>query len=482
MQLFLLISRFEWRQFLRQPVQLLLLLFFLLMSLYSLYNGQSFVQRQLTALDTLANNQQVHLQELISRFHTDTTTAKGKMLAQQAGLPQVVEFKAPPIATNPPQALAALAIGQRDLLPYFDVISSKRDVLTPPNAEIANPEKLASGNFDFSFVLIYLFPLLIIILSYDLFSREAEQQTDRLLAVQSGAINRILWHKILFRLLLIILLTNILSLIGFFTHPASTALHMPDVLLWILVTNTYLVFWFAVCWLIITLRKSSQLNALILIGIWLLLTLILPATINKFAGIKHPMPLRTELVSNQRETMTHTWEMPIPQLLKEFYQNNPQYLSLKTNGDTAIYGSKRFVAYYDLLGRRMNKNVMEYNTAAAKHNAWLSQMAWLNPVAQMQTLLNATAQTGLSDYLYYQNQTNLFQNQWVKLMNGYLLSNKKLSLAEVQNLPVFHPAKNQSRTSRILVSTLSIWLAILLILLVARQIAFQKKKKSQHTN
>lgn len=475
MQLFILISRFEWRQFLRQPVQLLLLLFFLLMSLYSLYNGQGFVARQLTGLDTLANNQQAHLQELISRFHTDTTTAKGKMLAQQAGLPQVVEFKAPPLATHPPQALAALAIGQRDLLPYFDIVSSKRDILTPPNAEIANPEKLAAGNFDFSFVLIYLFPLLIIILSYDLFSREAEQQTDRLLAVQSGEIRRILWYKILFRLLLISLLTNILSSIGFFTHPASTALHLPDVLLWILVTNTYLVFWFAVCWLIILLRKSSQLNALILIGIWLLLTLILPAITNKFAGLKHPMPLRTELVSSQRETMTHTWEMPIPQLLKEFYHHNPQYLSLKSTTDTAIYGNKRFVAYYDLLGRRMNKNIMEYNTAAAKHNAWLSQMAWLNPVAQMQALLNATAQTGLSDYLYYQTQTSLFQNQWVKLMNGYLLSNKKLSLAEVRNLPTFHPAEDQTRTNHILINILSIWLAILLILLLT----LQKKKQTE---
>lgn len=469
MQLFILISRFEWRQFLRQPVQLFLLLFFLLMSVYSLYNGQVFVSGQLTGLDTLANNQQAHRQELISRFNTDTSTVKGKMLAQQAGLPQVVEFKAPPAAINPPYGLAVMAIGQRDLLPYFDIVSSKRDILTPPNAEIANPEKLASGNFDFSFVLIYLFPLLIIILTYDLFSREAEQQTDRLLAVQSGEIMRILAYKILFRVLFISLLTNILSLIGFFIRPASTALHLPDVLLWILVTNTYLLFWFAVCWLVIILRKSSPLNALILLGIWLLLTLILPAVTNKFAALKHPMPLRTELVSDQRETMAHTWEMPIPQLLKEFYQNNPQYLRLKTVGDTAIYGNKRFVAYYDLLGRRMNKNVQEYNAAAAKHNTWLSEMAWFNPVAQMQALLNSAAQTGLSDYLYYQNQTAIFQNQWVKLMNSYLLSNKKLSLAEVRNLPVFHPATDQTRTKRILINTLSIWLAILLILLIARQ-------------
>lgn len=466
MQLFQLILRFEWRQFLRQPSQLLLLLFFFLTGLYSLHNGYHFVEGQTTGLDTLARNQQAHLQELISRFSADTTTDQGKLLARQAGIPQVIEFRASPAATNPPAGLALMAIGQRDILPYFDIINSKRDILTPPNAEIANPEKLASGNFDYSFVLIYLFPLLIIMLSYDLFSKEAEQQTDRLLAVQSGEINCILLHKLLFRLLLISLLNTIISLTGFFIHPYPTALHLPDALLWLFVTNTYLLFWFSVCWLIIALRKSSRINALMLTGIWLFLTLILPALVNKIAALKYPMPLRTELVSSQRETMLHTWEMPLPQLMETFYKNNPQYLKLKSPADTAIYGNKRFVAYYDLLGRRMNKNVSNYKDAAEVHNNWLSQMSWFNPVAQLQGLLNAAAQTGLSDYLYYQQQTVLFQNRWVKLMNSYMLSNKKLSLNEVKNLPSFHPAKDKTRLSGVLKNSLSIWMTILLLLLI----------------
>ncbi|KIO76739.1 hypothetical protein TH53_13320 [Pedobacter lusitanus] len=477
MQLLLLIFRFEWRQFLRQPAQLFILLFFLLMGLYGISNGYRFTEKQLAGLDSLAQNQRARLQELTGRFHSDTTTAKGKILAAQAGLPQMIEFKAPPAASNPPYGLTVMAIGQRDILPYFDIISSKRDILTPPNAEIANPEKLASGNFDYSFVLIYLFPLLIIILSYDLFSREAEQQTDRLLSVQSGDINRILLYKFLFRLVIISLLVNTISFIGFLIHPHTTALHLPDVLLWLLVTNTYLVFWFAICRLVIIFRKSSSVNALILIGIWLLLTLILPALTNKTASLKHPMPLRTELVSSQRETMTHTWEMPIPQLLEKFYANNPQYLKLKSTADTAAYGNKRFVAYYDLLGRRMNSNINAYKAAAERHNNWLNQMAWFNPVAQMQGLLNATAETGLSDYLYYQDQTTIFQNQWVKLMNSYLLSNKKLTLSEIENLPSFHPVKDQAKSARILKNILSIWLATILLLLITAQ-----KKKTISNN
>eukprot|EP01132_Coremiostelium_polycephalum_P013097 gene13097-15980_t len=390
----LLLGVFEWRQFFRQPAQLLLLLFFLLMGFYSLSTGRHFVRQQLSGLDTLVQNQKSHFKELLERFDVDTSTSK---------------------ATNPPRGLVLMAIGQGDILPYFDIINSKRDILTPPNAEIANPEKLASGNFDFSFVLVYLFPLLIIILCYDLYAKEKEQQTDRLLHV----------------------------IIGFLIHPAGTPLSAADVLLWFFVLTSYLLFWFSVCWLVVVLRQSSQVNSLILLGIWLFFTLILPALMNKLAALKYPMPSRTELVSHQRETMLDTWEMPIKELMVHFYRNNPQYLSLRQTSDTAQYGNKRFVAYYDLLS---------------------SKTAWLNPVAQMQSLINGTAQTDLTDYLFYQQQAGDFQNRWVKLMNSYLLNNKKLSKEEVMNLPVFQPEKDKSRTSRVLINSLSLWMAIALIL------------------
>lgn len=469
MSLFKIIFVFEWRQFMRRPFQLLMFLLFLIMGFYSLYSGRQFVEGQLSGLDTLINNQQNHVKELISRFQGDTTTEKGKIFAQQAGLPQIIEYRASPLATHPPQALAVLAIGQRDILPYYDVINSKRNVLTPPNTEIANPEKLASGNFDLSFLIIYLFPLLIISLCYDLYAREKEQQTDRLLNVQSGNLHQIILNKLLFRFILVGLLAAILSITGFLIHPAAAPLAIKDAVLWCFVVFTYLLFWFSVCWLMIVHRGSSRISSLALTGIWLLLTLVLPAIVNKLAELKHPMPLRTDLVAKQRETMLETWEIPIKELLEKFYQNNPAYLSLRKGSDTAVYGNKRFVAYYDLLGRRMNTNVNKYQQEAWEHNSWLNKMAWLNPVTQMQGLVNGTAQTGLGDYLYYQRQAGQFQDQWVKLMNGYLLSDRKLSQAEVMALPNFRPSKDETRLIRILTNTCSVWLATFVIFLFARR-------------
>ncbi|MDF2514787.1 MAG: hypothetical protein K0R59_83 [Sphingobacterium sp.] len=437
MNLLKLIFRFEWKQLVAQPMQLGLLFFFLLIGTYSLYNGQYFVKQQLRGLDTLTNNQQQHLGELLQRFDSDTSTSEGKQLAAQAGLPQVIEYRASPIATNPPKALATMAIGQRDILPYYDVVNSKRDFFTPPNTAIANPEKLAAGNFDLSFVLIYLIPLLIIVLSYDLVAREGEQQTDRLLRVQAGDIRIIILYKFLFRLGLVWILLLLLNGIAIVLTPVNMLSVWLDFLYWNLAALVYLLFWFTVVWLVVSSGSSSRKSMLILMGLWLGLTIVLPALVNRLISLKHPLPLRTALMSKQRATMMETWETPIPKLIEQFYRNNPQYIHLKRSTDTAMYGNKRFVAYYDLLGRRMDKNIQSYQNAARLHQDWLDRAGWLNPVSQTQSVLNEIAETGLADYLHYQQDVARFQRRWVLHMNEFLLRDARLRKEDLSNLPRF---------------------------------------------
>ncbi|MFU1855632.1 DUF3526 domain-containing protein [Sphingobacterium sp. NGMCC 1.201703] len=445
MNLLKLIFRFEWKQFIAQPLQLALLFFFLLLGGYSLYTGKHFVQQQCRGLDTLQRNQQRQRLELMERFESDTNSVTGKNLAAQAGLPQVVEYRASPVATNPPSALAMMAIGQRDILPYYDVVNSKRDFFTPPNTAIANPEKLAAGNFDLSFVLVYLIPLLIIVLSYDLFAREKEQQTDRLLRLHGGSLRRILLYKLLFRFGLLCLLLTALNGIGFMMAPRGIPNDGTDFLLWNLATLSYLLFWCALAWLMILYGSSSRKSALLLLGCWLGLTIVLPALCNRLVGLRQPLPLRTELVSKQRATMLETWEMPIPELIEQFYSNNPQYVQLRKPTDTARYGNKRFVAYYDLLGRRMDKNIRIYQQGVQLHQHLLDRTGWFNPVTQMQSLLNEIAQTGLASYLHYQRDVAHFQHRWVLHMNGFLLRDAKLSKEDLKVLPQFSRSADSGR-------------------------------------
>ena len=53
--------------------------------------------------------------------------------------------------------------------------------------EIANPERLVNGNIDFSFMIIFLLPVLLIILTYNINGLEKDLNFDKLIAIQSGS-------------------------------------------------------------------------------------------------------------------------------------------------------------------------------------------------------------------------------------------------------------------------------------------------------
>lgn len=447
------IFKFEWKQLLRQPSLLIILLFYILLGIYSIYTGHSIIKRQVIGLDSLYKTQAEHLQYVHQRFHDTSNT-----MATQAGIPQVIEFRAPPYATNPPHPLAMLAVGQRDMVPYFHLVNTKRDVLTPPNAEFVNAEKLAAGNFDLSFVIIYLFPLLIIIWCHNCLSQEQELQTDQLLAIQGAGIHRVVFYKLLFRFVVISIIAISLSMPGF------TA----DTLLWVYLVLIYFLCWFVLCWTVICFQRSSRWNLLCTLGVWLVLMIAMPAVTNSCTELLAPIPLRSDLASRQRECKEETWTISRATLIDSFYLNHPEYRQLRQASDTAEYGNRRFIAYADLLGRRTDRIILAYRQQVDQHNQLLQQLLWFNPVTQVQHLLYATAESGLEDYTNYEKQVNEFQQEWVTFMNSYLLYDKRLTEADLDHLPSFHHKSNPSKTSLLLLQSISIWLAITAIFAVGK--------------
>ena len=57
----------------------------------------------------------------------------------------------------PPGSLAALSIGQSDLLPYYFRMTTEARENVTSGAELENPQRLLTGRFDLAFVLIYYF-------------------------------------------------------------------------------------------------------------------------------------------------------------------------------------------------------------------------------------------------------------------------------------------------------------------------------------
>jgi ABC-2 type transport system permease protein len=96
----------------------------------------------------------------------------------------------------PTAPLGPVALGQSDLFPsQYDVTNQSSVVFMNPS-DIESPWHLMSGHFDLAFVIVYLLPLLIFALSYNLLSAERENGTLRLLLSQPLRLRTLLAGKL----------------------------------------------------------------------------------------------------------------------------------------------------------------------------------------------------------------------------------------------------------------------------------------------
>ena len=56
--------------------------------------------------------------------------------------------------------------------------------------EISNYERLINGNIDFSFLILYLLPLLLIILTFNINGLEKDLKFENLITIQAGGIKK----------------------------------------------------------------------------------------------------------------------------------------------------------------------------------------------------------------------------------------------------------------------------------------------------
>lgn len=112
--------------------------------------------------------------------------------------------------------LAGLAIGQRDINPSLQSVTIRNLEEQKYATDLMNPMYQMLGNMDFSFVLIYFFPLIIIAFCFNLISEEKEEGTWSLVLSQSGNPLKMLRTKILIRFVSMLLVLVLLLIIAKF--------------------------------------------------------------------------------------------------------------------------------------------------------------------------------------------------------------------------------------------------------------------------
>ena len=109
------------------------------------------------------------------------------------------------LALVPPAPLGALAVGQSDVYPgYLKVTARNLDAVVTGD-QIEHPLAVASGHFDAAFVVLFLYPLLIFAVSFDLTATERDRGTLRMVLAQPVRLGDVVAGKMIARALMLAL-------------------------------------------------------------------------------------------------------------------------------------------------------------------------------------------------------------------------------------------------------------------------------------
>jgi ABC-2 type transport system permease protein len=421
----------EWRLFWRNQLLVGGALFLLLAGGYGLWAGHAFAQAQRAVLRSIEADQTARLVRHQARFQTDTLTEAGRRDYRWAHDATRTDRELGKIVYQPLSPLAALAIGQRDVYPYYYTILPWDNLYLSKSTEIRNPNKLLAGNFDLAFVLIYLVPLFSIAFGHNVLAEEQEQHTYSLLRVQAGSARAVVGYKLLFRFGLTLALVGVLSGAGLVLNqvPAAGGLG------WLLVSALYVAFWFGWVYAVVALGRSATFNTLALLGLWVLFLLLIPSTLNYGLGQRQTDPEALRQVSLGRDH-EGPWTWPLPRLTTAFHQQAPQFSGPRFTPvrDTT---ELRFLAYVVL--NQQEKDAL--GAAQASQQATLYQQALrfnlLNPAFTAQHAYNQLAQTDLNHHQAFFQAALHYQAQRRDFSFAYALSGEPFGLAQVRQFPAF---------------------------------------------
>jgi ABC-2 type transport system permease protein len=433
------IIRHEWRLLAADPGVWLTVLLLAGSIGYALWNGAGWARFQQAAIAGATQDTERRVQRLLSMMDTiPADAAPPEPFTLDPRVPALVGGSVgAPYAMLPPTPLAALAVGQSDLHASYVKISTRSQQTVASPEEIDNPSNLVTGRFDLAFVLVYLLPLLVLVLSYDLLSSEREQGTIGLLLSQPISLRRLLLAKIASRVALVIAVVVGTTLVGlWFTGAMPNGDGVAErLLLWIGVVIGYALFWLGLAAAVNLAGWSSATNAIALAAAWLALALVGPALLNVAVKSTHPVPSRVELIGALREASNEA-NTRGSALLARYYEDHPELVPASDSLDLEDFMT-RLYSVQDAVDRELAPLLAQFDSQLTRQQALVRRFRIFSPAIATQEALSDISGTGLARYTRFREQVAAFQRVWQDFFVPRIFRRALLTRADYDAMPRF---------------------------------------------
>lgn len=380
-------------QFIRSRSVILSLVLIMVLGMVSIGIGKQFLSSKEHAIQAVTQYQKGHIERNVE-YHKDDL---GLLL-------YYLKFS----FVNQPDHLAGVSIGQSDVNPNVEHVSILSLEGQKYDTDLVNPLNLQSGNLDLSFVIIYLFPLLVIAFTFNMLSEELETGTWRIVAVQTRSKLRYLLSKLSVRAVLLYVALTLLLIM------AKIVLDIPlnkSFGALVALSYLYLAFWFSLGFLVIAFQRSSSFNVVFLLSVWLVLVILFPAMLNNYMSNKYTVPEAFNTMISQRDGYHEKWDMDKTQTIESFYQHYPQFRKYGYKNPNKGFNWLWYYAMQQMGDDDSRKDSKAFRDKILQREAASMKVARFVPTMYAQLAFNQLAGTSLSNYLAFLDETTRFHER-----------------------------------------------------------------------
>ena len=432
--------KYDLLRLLRSKVLVLLLSLIILFVGVAIYNGSQWINFQRRNIDKIITTRALQY---------DTHIRDGKKYDQQHDTiafdspnnPLVIYWGLRGYAYKNPLPAGVFCIGQSDLFPYYSMLVGVDKQYLLIEEEVQNPLNQFVGKLDLSFFVVYLLPVFIILLGFDLISSEKELGILRLLQTQGVSLLIISATKISLRFLLIEI-TTILSILFWsfvFESRLFSLENLPVMMALLTMVSLYILFWCVLAFLVSSFGRNSVVNGMILITCWILFLFVIPTSLNTLAQRYYPVPSRNEQVLLNRQKENEI-ESQGSALLEKYLKDHPEHQ--KKHADTS--GCVSWMDwYFELLAKQveLDKALMpgesSIRTATFNQQLFCDKLRFLSPSLLITNHFIQVSETGVYDQLNYAVSLDLFNSKWRTFHRDKIFRRIKFTNEDFEQLPVF---------------------------------------------
>ena len=423
---------YEAKHFIRNPFKIVALLLFALAGIYGLHNGASLYEKQQSEIEKINQKIEADRQDIINYYESDKPGPEDRPWVNLREPYWAIRHLSIHQFKEPSPAMV-YSIGQAEQYGFYKKVTSGSSPYDADMAEeIANPERLQTGTLDFAFVILFLLPLVFLILVYNLKSYENEQGFLQLITVQSASKNRWLLLRITFYLVLtfvtiILLLVYGATLTGVFTYQSSIFTEATILVLF------YLLFWGLLYYLILQSGKSILGNTLQMVGVYLLFTFIIPATVHQWISIEKPTNLMTDFIDASRDKKQDLYNEPDSLLQAKLFKVFPEIKDSKIANDTLRNVKAMNRSISALTNQLMKESLEPIQKESEEKNEIIRSTYWYNPVVYFQNQLNKTAETHYHNYQQYRDKIQASIDHQIQIMVSDIYKDTKVNKKKYLN-------------------------------------------------